>query len=197
LPELSNDPLRIDMRIRKEVDDTGNIVEIPVHFPIWAEPIASGGTPMCAALQRAQELASQWAQGHADNYPPVVINVTDGMATDVKDTSNPVELIQAAGNLKQVRTNDGETLLFNCHVTDKSDSPVEFPVNEAGIPNDPFARMLFSVSSVIPDTALQNIQNATGTALPQGSRGFIFNGDAGSVRQMFQFMTIQAFDPNR
>jgi hypothetical protein len=197
LPELAAEPLRTEIRSKKEVDDTGNIIEIPTPFPIWVEPVASGGTPMLAAFYRARELAQQWAQTHLDNYPPVIINVTDGMATDVKDTANPVELIQAASDLKQVRTNDGEALLFNCHITDKSDPEVAFPVNEAFIPNDPFARMLFSISSVIPDSALQNILNATGTALPPGARGFIFNGDAGSIRQMFLFASIQAFDPNR
>lgn len=197
LPELAAAPLRIETRSKQEIDDTGSIIRIPVDFPIWVEPVASGGTPMLAALRRARDLAYQWAQAHLDNYPPVVINVTDGMATDVNDPQNPVELIKAAQDLMQVRTNDGETLLFNCHITDKSDPVVAFPVNEAFIPNDPFARMLFSISSEIPESALTNILRATGTALPPGARGFIFNGDAGSIRQMFEFASIQAFDPNR
>src|SRR5437667_4450365 len=56
LPELQNNPLRIDQRKRMEVDDSGNMIEIPVDFPIWVEPRVGGATPMCVALQHAFEL---------------------------------------------------------------------------------------------------------------------------------------------
>lgn len=192
LKDLNDNPLRIDARTKKEMDDTGNIIEVPVYFPVWVEPVASGGTPMCAALKKAKELAETWVSAHPDNYPPVVINVTDGAATD-GDPMVP------AKELLSVHTSDGATLLFNVHITDKSDPEVAFPNTDLGLPNDPFAKPLFDMSSVIPETAIKNIATATGTTLAVGSRGFIFNGDAGSVRQMFIFATVGAsvLDPNR
>lgn len=188
LPELMANPLRIDTRIKKEMDDTGNIIEIPIYFPIWVEALAGGGTPMCAALRQARELAEQWATTHRDNYPPVVINITDGMSTD-GDPTVPIS------ELGQVRTNDGEVLILNCHITDKSDATIEFPADESSLPNDSFARLLFSLSSVIPESAREEMAKNTGMNLAQGARGFIFNGDAASVRQMFVCATIGATMP--
>lgn len=195
LKDLIDNPLRIDARIKKELDDTGAILEIPVQVPIWVEPLASGGTPMRAAFQKAQAIAGQWASSHPDNYPPVIINITDGMATDV-DLSDAqratADLTEAAQQLQQVQTSDGEALLFNCHITEKNEDEVAFVSSEADVPNDFFARLLFSISSEIPDSARQNIEQAAKQALPVGARGFIFNGDAASIRQMFTFATVGA-----
>jgi hypothetical protein len=194
LAELQADPVRIDARTRKEMDDTGNILELPVYFPIWVEAVAEGGTPMCEALRQAKQLAEQWTAAHPGNYPPVVINVTDGMATDCKDA----ELRQAADDLMRVSTGDGQVLLCNCHVTNLSAAEVLFPTGEDQVPSDRYARLLFSISSAIPDPARANILSATGTDLPAGSRFFIFHGDANSVRQMFQFASLSAtVNPNR
>lgn len=195
LKDLMDNPLRIDAKVKKELDDTGAIIEIPVQVPVWVEPVAADGTPMRAAFQKAQAIASQWTSGHPDNYPPVIINITDGMATDV-DLSDAqratLDLTQATQQLRQVRTSDGEALLFNCHITEKSDPEVAFVSSETEVPNDFFARLLFSISSEIPDSARQNIQQVSQQALPAGARGFIFNGDAASIRQMFTFATVGA-----
>src|SRR5438874_7332381 len=37
LPELQMNPLDIETRHRKEIDDTGMEIEIPVQFPIWVK----------------------------------------------------------------------------------------------------------------------------------------------------------------
>lgn len=197
LPELMTNPLRIDIRAKKEVDeDTGAIVEVPIHFPIWVEPMIGTTTPMCEAIRRAGELAEQWAITHMESYPPVVINITDGASTDGDPT--PI-----AHELCQIWTNYGSALLFNCHITNLPDPKVEFPSSEHEIPHDPekLARLLFSLSSFIPAAARNSIQQSTGQPIEAEARGFIFNGDATAVRQMFIFATLGAtqivIDPNR
>lgn len=179
LPQLMTNPLRVDVKMKKELDETGKVVELPESVPVWVEPVAKGGTPMCAALKRARELAEQWATKHPDNYPPVVMNITDGEATD-GDITGP------AKDLASVHTTDGSALLFNCHITEHSFPEVQFPESEGKVPDDPkkLARLLYSVSSELPDSALKL------ASLPSGARGFIFNGDADSIRQMFIFATI-------
>jgi hypothetical protein len=191
LAELNENPLRIEARSEREIDDAGNVIERPVYFPIWVEPVAGQGTPMCEALEQAKELAQQWTAAHQGNYPPVIINITDGEANS--DPSG------AAADLLNVQTSDGQALLFNCHITETSGTPVEFPASASEVPNDEFARLLFSLSSIIPDSGRLNIQSMTGTQLQPGARGFIFNGDAGSVRQMFVFATVgaQSIDRSR
>jgi hypothetical protein len=187
LNELNDHPLRVEVRARQEVNNDGEIVEANVYFPVWVEPTSGGSTPMCAALRKAKQLAENWANTHMENYPPVIINVTDGDPTGL------------ARKLSLVHTNDGQALLFNCHITDKNVSGLAFPDNVAAVPSDRHAQLLFSLSSEIPNSARENIRQATGQELPSGARGFIFNGDAGSVRQMFVFATVgaQSQDPNR
>src|SRR5207248_5943981 len=68
LPELQMNPLAIETRQRKEIDDTGMEIEIPVQFPIWVKPKAGGGTPMCAGLRRASDHAQQWAMTDRNSY---------------------------------------------------------------------------------------------------------------------------------
>jgi hypothetical protein len=194
LPELKASPIRVEKRSTKEMTDTGDVVTYDVEFYVWVEPAANGRTPMCAALARARDVAQQWKDAHPDNYPPVVINITDGQASDVKDETNPVELIEAVKQLKEVETADGATLLFICHLTDKPDAPVSFPSSETSLPNDKLARLLFSLADEIPQTAVRTIKSDTGTELLPGARAFIYNGDAGSVRQMFVFATVSAKD---
>lgn len=192
LETLKDNPLRIEQRKRQDVDEADSIVTINVNFPIWVDPQITGGTPMCAALRRARDLATQWVVAHPDNYPPVVIHVTDGDSGDGDPT-------QSAKELRDIRTSDGNVLLFNCHITDINIAPVEFISNSNEAPSDRSAQLMFSISSEIPESACKNIASRSGKVLPEGARGFIFNGDANSVKQMFTFATVGAmqFDPDR
>ncbi|QBD80578.1 VWA domain-containing protein [Ktedonosporobacter rubrisoli] len=193
LPELQMNPLDIERRKRKEIDDTGQEVEISVPFPVWVKPRAGGGTPMRSALQQARDLAQQWASAHPDNYPPVVINVTDGVASDGDPTGPGREICE-------ITTADGHALLFNVHITDINSAPIAYPASIAELPNDKYARMLFEMSSVIPETSRNLLQSLLGRPVMPGARGLIFNGDAASVRQMFVFASVpgtQPLDPSR
>jgi hypothetical protein len=188
LPELSANPLDIERRMRQEMDETSQIIEKPIPFPVWVRPMAGAGTPMCAALRHVRFLAQQWADDHPDNYPPVIINVTDGMATD----GDPMPLGQ---EICQISTSDGQALLFNVHITDLNVPPVWYPSTEYELPNDRYARSLFAMSSLIPEASRELLQQMLNRDVPPGARGLIFNGDAASVRHMFVFATVPATRP--
>lgn len=193
LADLQMSPLDIEMRKRKEMDDSGGFYDVEIPFPIWIKAKHGGGTPMCAALNRAYDLASQWAMNHPDNYPPVIINLTDGMSTD----GDPSSIAQ---QITQVATSDGNTLLFNIHITSINASPVLYPSSEPEVPNDQYARLLYKMFSVIPETSRTLLELLLGYPVPPGARGMIFNGDASSIRLMFNFVSApatQPLDPNR
>jgi hypothetical protein len=194
LPELQMYPVDVEMRKQKETDDSGREYEIQVPFPLWVRPKADQGTPMCAALRRAWELADQWAITHPDNYPPVIINVTDGIATD----GDPTPIAQ---QITQISTNDGQALLFNVHITNLPDREARYPVSESELPNDRYAKLLFSISSPIPESSRQQLESLLGLPVQSDARGMIFNGDATSIRLMFNFASLRATqalpDPNR
>jgi hypothetical protein len=193
LPELQANPADIEIRKQKDTDDTGREYEVEVPFPVWIRPKAGGGTPMCAALQMAYSLAQQWTYAHPDSYPPVIINVTDGAATDGDIVGIAQQITQ------QVATNDGQALLFNVHVTDLTNQPTAYPSSEGELPNDKYAKLLFSASSVIPENSRELLEQLIGRPVPIGARGMIFNGDAASVRLMFNFASkprTVPLDPN-
>lgn len=188
LSELQMYPMAIEQRSRIEIDETGMQFEIPVQFPVWVKPWAEGGTPMCDAFLQAHELALHWTASHPDNYPPVIINVTDGMAND----GDPAEV---ARMFSDNSTNDGQALSFNVHITDINSAPVAYPASEYELPNDKYAKKLFAMSSLIPETSRSQLQSLLARSVLPGARGLIFNGDAASVRMMFVFASVPATKP--
>src|SRR5881296_1135946 len=105
ISEIANMPARIEERTRKTDDGVGGLVDQTIRFPVWFDPVANGGTPMCQALAQAHSILQRWLAQHPDCFPPIVINITDGEATD-GDPSG------AADTIGKLRSNDGEVLLF-------------------------------------------------------------------------------------
>ena len=172
ISELADNPIRVEERKRWADDGAGGVFEQTFKFPVWFEPRPTGRTPMCEAIQLAQTYMEIFVAQHPTAYPPMVINITDGMPTD----GNPLE---AAKELRTLATNDGNVLLFNAHLSEKKLHPIEFPANEDGFPDD-FARLLFRMSSVLPPKLLEAAL-ADGHKVKDGSRGFVFNADLVSI----------------
>jgi hypothetical protein len=169
--EIANNPLRVEERDKAIDDGAGGVVHRKVKVPVWFEPQASGKTPMAQALALGSVLARQFVQRYPNCFPPVVINISDGIPD-----SDPRP---QAKELTQVASSDGAALLFNVHISDKPDMPIEFPANESPLP-DNHAKLLFRMSSVLP----QNFQEAAvmeGYAMADKSRGFVFNADLSAV----------------
>lgn len=106
---IGDSPLRLDQLTRKVSDGAGGLVETQASMPVWVDAVANGSTPMCQALSIARDTLSDWIQSHPESYAATVINVTDGEAND----GDPSSFAQA---LTATATNDGNTLLFNCHI---------------------------------------------------------------------------------
>ncbi|KVD88136.1 hypothetical protein WS62_17665 [Burkholderia sp. ABCPW 14] len=180
---FEQNPSRVEDRKRKQDDGAGGIVETTIKFPVWFDPVATGGTPMRAALTRTAEELVAWCDAHPDSYPPTILHVTDGESTD----GDPEEL---ASHVRQIRTNDGEMLLFNLHASTLGHNPISFPSAESGLP-DSFAKLLFRMSSPLPDHLIRFAQN-DGAAVAMEARGFTFNADAAEIVQFFDIGTRAA-----
>src|SRR5262249_25927326 len=140
--EIANNPLRLDERAKKIDDGAGGIIEQKIKFPVWFEPKASGKTPMCRALALAKECISEFLKEYPSCYPPLVINITDGAATDGRP--EPI-----ATSLKYLASKDGNVLLFNARLSSRGLPPIEFPDSESNLPDD-YARILYRMSSLLP-----------------------------------------------
>lgn len=178
--EIADSPARIEERTKKADDGAGGLVDQTIKFPVWFDAVASGGTPMCQALSRARQVLDGWVDAHPASFPPLVINITDGEATDGDPTS-------AAEALKGLRTDDGNALLFNVHLSSQRAAPVQFPSGEEGLP-DKWAKLLFRLSSPLPEF-MQGVARQEGFDATAGARGFVFNADMVSVIQFLDIGT--------
>jgi hypothetical protein len=169
---IADNPLRVELRKRKVDDGAGGLLEQKFKFPVWFEPRPTGRTPMCAALRKATEFLRIFLGIQPNCYPPMVINITDGQATD-GDPRGPAE------ELRSLASQDGNVLLFNAHLSERQSRPIEFPDDEAGLPDD-FARLLFRMSSELPPRLVEAAR-ADGFAAGPHSRGFVFNADLVAV----------------
>jgi hypothetical protein len=169
---VANSPLRVEQRTRKVDDGAGGILEQSFKFPVWFEPTATGRTPMCGALTLARQYLEVFLNRFPRCYPPLVINITDGMSTD----GDPLPVASA---LKGLTSQDGNVLLFNAHVSATQAQPIEFPSTEDGLP-DNFAKLLFRLSSLLPPRLLEAARS-DGYPAADRSRGFVFNADLVSV----------------
>jgi hypothetical protein len=172
---IDANPLRMEERVRRSDDGTGRLLEQRVTLPLWLEPKASGKTPMCGAFHAAYEVICGFVAQHPACFPPIVINITDGRATD----GDAEHLLQIAAAFRGVASQDGNVLLFNTHVSARGERPVLFPTDESNLADD-YARLLFRMSSPLPPTMLCQAQIRE-ESIPPGAVGFAFNADLASV----------------
>ena len=168
ISEIADFPARIEERSKKVDDGAGGLVDQKIKFPIWFDPVANGGTPMCQVLGQAHKIISDWTGKNPTGFPPIVINVTDGESTDGDPSS-------AADTIKSISTTDGHVLLFNAHVSSRSEAPVLFPDSEAVLADD-FAKLLFRMSSNLTDTMIAGARHE-GIPASTSSKGFVFNAN--------------------
>jgi hypothetical protein len=180
LSEVSDKPARVEERIKKISDGAGGFVEVSSTFPVWMDPTANNGTPMCRALALADSLIAKWVEEHPTCFPPIVLNLTDGEAND----GDPTDLAKSL----QTRTSvDGTALLFNLHVSGTNASSVTFPENSDGLP-DKYAKTLFNMSSVLP-SYMRSYAAELGFNVGEGARGFVYNADIAAVVQFLDIGT--------
>jgi len=180
LSEVAIKPARIEERTKKVEDGAGGLVDETTKFPVWFDPIARGGTPMCQALTQAQSVITGWLDQHPDCFPPIVLHITDGEATD-DDPSVPAQA------LRDLSSSNGNVLLFNLHVSSHKAEPISFPDNEEMLP-DEYARLLFEMSSILP-AHLRNAAQQEGFQVSENTRGFVLNADIIAVIQFIDIGT--------
>jgi hypothetical protein len=172
---LATNPLRIEDRRTLTGDGVGGLIERDVQLPVWVEPAASGLTPMVEALELAEGVVGEWVREFPDVFPPIVMNITDGGATD----GDPVPV---ADRLRKVATSDGETLLFNIHVSDAGGDAILYPTaaNDLADVDDPLASTLFQMSSPLPRMLIERAA-AGGVSVRAGAHGMVYLADASDV----------------
>ena len=178
LPELANNPLAV--REQPSVDRMAGSAKIP----IWVEPVHGYRTPMCQAIRVVGDHLFAWVSAHPSSFPPIVINITDGMVTD-----SPYEgasLAEWVKRLTSIRTNDGPTLFFNVFLSPTQAPEIVFPASSSGLPEP--GPELFELSSELPRPMLDNAR-ADGFDVRPGARGLAFNVGRSTLLRVLQIGT--------
>jgi hypothetical protein len=151
-----------------------------IRTKVWLDPVANGRTPMCRALQTTSAVVSDFIQKYPDCYPPMIMNITDGDSTD----GNPSD---DAERIKALRSSNGNALLFNVHISSNDAPSVIFP-NSEGALGDPYAKMLFRMSSPLP-AKMRQISKELRFDIADGARGFAFNADLTCLTSLLEIGT--------
>ncbi len=169
---VGNFPLRVETRTKLIPDGAGGIIEQPIKFPVWFDAEADGKTPMCEAFAAAGLAVEGFIQQYPDAYPPLVLNLTDGIPSD----GNPQE---NARKIQKLSTTDGAVLLFNLLISSKPVPAEYFPASEETF-TDNFSKLLFRMSSELPPK-LWEAAKAEGHPLKPGARGVVLNADPTAI----------------
>jgi hypothetical protein len=177
---FETNPLRLEERKKKIPDGAGGVIETSIRFPVWFDPAANGGTPMCAALKMAYDILNHWCATHPTAYPPLLVHVTDGQSTD----GDPEGLAQ---DIQQLSTEDGNVLLFNIHLSKQGGREVMFPSSVQSLP-DAFAEKLFRMSSKLPDNIVNLAISEEIVGVSTESHGFAYQ--VSDLASLVTFMEI-------
>ena len=188
ISDVYNSPIATRKVPRLLPDGAGGTVEVEGDAPIWLQPMADNGTPMHTAFEYAAEVAGKWCSEHPNYFPPVVFNITDGAATE------PDLTIAAAEKAMNIQTEDGNVLVFNVHIAGGRNSQVVFPHNTAPFADDIFAKFLFGISSVLPES-LRCEAETHGFDPQPDARCLGYNVLEATLIKMLQFGTLHRLGP--
>jgi len=183
ISQVANNPLRIEEQTIRQQTPGGQWVDRTMKRPIWVEPVCNGWTPMDAVLNQARTYLDVFLGRYPDCFPPIVINITDGMPSD-KDPRD------SASALRSLASSDGNVLLFNIHITSDDADSIAFPDSEAGM-TDKLAKLLFRMSSPLPASMHAEARKA-GFNVNDQSRCFVYNADASVLVKFLNVGTASA-----
>jgi hypothetical protein len=162
---------------KKEIDEPVNI---------WLESKAHGLTPMKRAMELCSELLDDWVRNHPSSFPPIVFNVTDGLASDVTDVT---EIVNTSEKIRLISTNDGSVLFFNCLISKNNENLIDFPLlSDKGLfENNEYEMALFESSSMIPKNLRKFLPLINQT--DEDCKGLVL----GSIDSVIRFLNIGTY----
>ena len=134
---------------------------------------------MHEAFERATDIIQRWCDDKPDGFPPIVINITDGAATQPDLTED------AARKVMDLHTTDGNVLVFNIHIANNKHETV-FPHSTTQLRVDNLAEFLFSLSSILPEP-LREAAKAAGLPAEINARCFAYNAGPVTMSKIRRF----------
>lgn len=158
----------------------------------WILPEATGQTPMYEALCYVRDLVDGWCARpeHRESFPPMIFNITDGEASD----SDEEELRDIARRIRETGTDDGRTLLMNIHIASgDTDKARIFLTQDEAEYNNRYARLLYELSSPMPELFDHAIRDLRGDSALGPFRGICYNA---SVTELLSILNVGSISVN-
>lgn len=187
--ELAYAPVERVKTFRERTLPDGTAVLTATEQKAWVVPHALGKTPMFGAFEQAYKLLAEWTRRRAGErcFPPVVINISDGEATD----ATADELLAIAEKVRGLHTADGNVLILNTYIGSERDrEAILFPSAASELPDSPYARLLFGMSSPMPEIYRSRIAAITGRPAPEGCRGMSYNASMSDLVGMLNIGSV-------
>ena len=182
----SDDTIPVQHLKQKISDGAGGILEIDVDLKEFISPKAVWGTPMASAFQLASALVNEWVSRSKETVDdegntitrddsldpvPLVINISDGEPTD-----NEADVRSYAREIMEIACHDGKPLIFNIHLSANGGQEVCMPMNDNALPsNDKMSKLLFDISSSLPESMVQAAKESGFPNAEAGSKTFMSN----------------------
>lgn len=169
-----------------------NIFEYPLgqenDKPIWIKPYSGNNTPMTKAFENAKRLCNDWINwgNHKDCHPPIIINITDGAATDGGNNFNLLKT--EVEQIKHLGTNYGTVNVLNIHISTKAGDKLLFPSEVTT--DEKYASLMFEMSTPLNENMIR-IAKQNGYDINNNSRGYVFNGNATDLINFLNIGTPQ------
>lgn len=161
IEELARHAPRMKSVAFEELLPDGTAAMVEHSCEQWIEAKAEGTTPMYEAMLRVRDMLAEWCAKpeNRESFPPIVINITDGEASDCSDS----ELLDICSQLRAVATDDGQVLLLNIHITSSDTLPsIIFPMADELLSASRHARTLAECSSIMPEAFSDAIHSLKG-----------------------------------
>ena len=133
-------------------------------FPVWFEPMAHGGTPMCQALTLAHDHARRagWRSTPTASRPSSSTSPTARRPTATR--------AGAAPTLRDLASSDGNVLLFNSTCRRRRRAADRVSATTRTACRTSYARQLFELSSPLPPTHAHDRASRRATQVGESER---------------------------
>lgn len=128
--------------------DLNDNFELSDYCDFIIETNGRGSTNMAVGFTKVKEVIEHWLtlNNHMDSFPPMVFHITDAESNG----DDPMPIIN---EIKQLKTHDGNVLVWSLHVSPKDSDREDMFLKDDSALTDDLAKNLFAMSSQIPHGA--------------------------------------------
>ena len=202
IPTLEGKYLGTYPNVREIRDRTGKVERtVTGYHPFWIQPMAERKTDMAKAFEETEKIVYKWIHSkpdfisdemgyqnpHFDSFPPVVIHITDAKHNGPND---PFEVVK---RIQQLKTNNGNVLVCNCHFTHEGNEPCNFPSSKQEVQlhcHSTLAERMFDMSSIIPDALREKAEYIMKSPIQSDARCFVFNANPQILIRFLKWSTL-------